>query len=93
MSKNKLAFNAWIDGTCKQYQVTGKCAQTLAALYSTGTRGITALEMSNTWALRLAAYVHDLRKLGLDIQTLHEKHEGGWHGRYILITPIKLLDN
>jgi mRNA-degrading endonuclease RelE of RelBE toxin-antitoxin system len=45
-----------------------KVAQTLRALVDRGELGITALEMSNTWALRIADYVFSLRhnhKIGI----------------------------
>ena len=93
MKKRTIHFKVWLDGAPHFFEVTGKAAKTLLALLSTGQRGVTALELSNTWALRLAAYVHDLRKLGLDIQMQREEHEDGWHGRYILITPVEILDN
>jgi hypothetical protein len=67
-------------------------ARTLAALVHRGASGITALEMSG-WAQRLAAYVHSLRhRHGLDIVTLRETHEGGWHARYVLQAPVENLD-
>jgi hypothetical protein len=42
-------------------------------------------------ALRLAAYVHSLRRAGLYIETELERHDGrysGKHARYRLLTPI-----
>ena len=43
----------------RSFQVKGRCGQTAEALALAGSRGVTAQEMSS-WALRLAAYVHDL---------------------------------
>lgn len=68
---------------------TGQTAKALRALALAGKGGVTALEVS-TWAYRFAAYCHDLRKKGLEIETLHEKHEGGWHGRHVLHTLVRL---
>lgn len=69
----------------RSIMVTGKEATTLHHLIKAGGKGITALEMSNTWALRLAAYVHRLRSLySFNIDTVREEHEDGHHGRYIL---------
>tara|TARA_B100001989_G_scaffold249291_1_gene224326 strand:- start:3403 stop:3696 length:294 start_codon:yes stop_codon:yes gene_type:complete len=90
--KTQLEFIAWFDGIAKHMEVSGKAAKTLAALVSNGRHGVTAYEISQTWALRLAAYIHDLRKLGLDIQTIREEHDEGWHGRYILHTPVEIID-
>ena len=57
--------------------VRGQTARTLKALVDAGPRGITALEVSS-WALRLAAYCHDLIHLhGLEITTEREAHEEG----------------
>lgn len=76
-------------------ELVGRYALTLSALITAGSRGITALEMSS-WALRLAHYIHVLRKdYGLDISTEHENHGGqfpGRHGRYRLHTRVRILD-
>lgn len=72
--------------------VTGQTARTLIALVTAGARGVTAAEVS-CWALRLAAYCFVLRrKFNLIIETVREPHDGGWHGRHILQTPVRLLD-
>lgn len=72
--------------------VAGQTARALLALVEAGARGLTALE-AGTWALRLAAYVHDLRhKHGLVIAIDREAHEGGWHGRYRLCSPVELVE-
>lgn len=68
----------------------GRCAQTLVCLCRAGAKGVTAAEMSN-WALRLAAYIHKLKKeYGLQIRTVREEHEGGSHGRYILESQVQI---
>ncbi len=72
-------------------EVTGQCAKTLAALVKAGAAGVTALECG-AWAFRLADYVHRLRRdQGLIIETCREAHEGGWHARYVLRTPVALV--
>jgi hypothetical protein len=71
--------------------VRGQTAKALIALVAGGDRGATALEVS-TWALRFAAYCHFLRRdFGLSIRTKREEHPGGWHGRHVLETPVRLL--
>lgn len=76
----------------KLITVKGRPAQTLLELIKSGNKGITALEMSNTWALRLSAYVFNLRHdYALDIETLREEHGGGWHARYVLHTGVDIL--
>lgn len=90
-----VTFKAWVDGKPKLLKTKGKRAKTLLALAKCGAVGITALELSNTWALRLSEYISGLRhKMGLDIEMIKEPHdnEGGWHGRYILITPVEILE-
>jgi Winged helix domain len=80
-------------GPTGEFSVAGKDAMALEALIEAGKSGVTALELCNTWALRLGAYVHDLRKLGLDIETIREPHDdiGGWHGRYVLHSEVAIL--
>ncbi len=68
--------------------VTGQVARALEALVHRGSAGVTALELSS-WALRLAHYVFVLRsQFGLVIETEREEHDGGWHGRYRLRSPV-----
>ncbi len=76
-----------IDG--QRISVGGQELRTLLALVAAGDNGITALEISS-WAYRLAAYCHELRRLGVPISTSREPHEGGWHGRYRLEGKVKL---
>jgi hypothetical protein len=72
--------------------LTGQVAKALAALVRAGAAGVTALEVSS-WAYRLGAYVHTLRReFGLAIETVREPHEGGWHGRYVLHSPVVLAE-
>ena len=78
------------EGPCGRFTVTGQVAKALSALVEAGTRGVTALEV-NSWAYRLGAYVHSLRHdCGLAIETVREPHEGGWHGRYVLRSPVAI---
>ena len=72
--------------------VRGQEARTLLALVEAGPRGITALECS-TWAFRLAAYCHALRRdHGLTIRTDRETHHGGWHGRHVLESRVVIVN-
>lgn len=71
-------------------EVQGQCARALLALVAAGPSGVTALEVQG-WAYRLAAYVFDLRQRhGLSVVTEREQHPGGWHGRHILLTPVRI---
>ena len=79
-------------GPFGRFTVTGQTARALVALVKAGPAGLTALEV-NSWAYRLGAYVHLLRRdNGLAIVTEREKHDGGWHGRYVLCCPVTLLE-
>ena len=73
-----------------RFEVIGQVAKALMALVENGAAGVTALEVSS-WAYRLGAYVHTLRHdYGLSIETVHEDHEGGWHARYRLVSPVTI---
>ncbi len=91
-AKTELTATFMIDGNQTTITVNGRDAQALRALVDKGAKGITALEMSS-WALRLGAYIHRLREMGLRdyIITEREEHEDGWHGRYILTIPVAIL--
>jgi hypothetical protein len=76
----------------------GQYARTLRALAEAGSKGITALEVSNTWAMRLAHYIHILkREHSLPIRMEWEKHNGaagpGRHGRYFLDAQASIVAN
>jgi Helix-turn-helix domain len=72
--------------------VTGREAQTILALVEAGQKGITSLETFKAgWAVRLGAYVFDLRGFGVPIETMREPHTGGNHARYKLTGPVTLI--
>jgi hypothetical protein len=76
-------------GPAGAFVVKGQVARTLSALIDAGSAGVTSLEVAG-WGYRLAAYCHNLRKCGLNIETVREAHEDGWHGRYVLRSPVTL---
>jgi hypothetical protein len=83
-------------GEVRSIVCTGQVGRTLRALVEAGPRGVTSLEIS-TWALRTSHYVFILRRRhGLDIETVREPHDGpagpGTHGRYILKTPVRIIE-
>ena len=76
------------DGTVKRY--TGRQAWTLQQLVASGATGVTPIERP---APRWSDYVLHLRRSGLTIETIPEKHSGlfsGTHGRYVLHDKVKL---
>lgn len=77
--------------------LSGQTARTLQALILAGDSGVTALEISS-WALRLSEYIRRLRhEYFLEILMVKEEHSSlvgaGWHGRYILKTPVRIYQN
>ena len=73
------------------FKVTGQNAKALLALVKAGAKGVTALEVA-AWAFRFSAYCHVLRhRHGLTISTEWEAHEGGKHGRYVLLSSVTIL--
>src|SRR5688572_19146837 len=77
-------------------QAVEREAETLLRI-SAGRRGITPLDAHRAGtAFRLAAYVHDLKALGILVEMEREPHPGGWHGRYRLagdVAPIWSSDD
>ncbi len=78
--------------TQRTIKVRGKPARVLKALVFNGSKGVTALELSNTWAVRLSEYISVLRHdYGLEIETVKESHYDGWHGRYMLHSYVEII--
>jgi hypothetical protein len=72
-------------------RLKGREAWTLDCLIEVGESGLTPLDRP---APRWSGYVYALRKRGLNIDTVDERHSGpypGAHGRYILRTPLTVL--
>src|SRR6056297_2098867 len=70
--------------------VSGRDRWALEQLRKAGARGCTPIHNP---APRWAAYVHDLRTLGVEIETITEPHEGdfpGHHARYVLRSGVSL---
>lgn len=89
--RNPRTLFVHAEGPNGRFYVTGQTGRALLAFVEAGEAGRTANEVSS-WGYRLAAYVHDLRRLyGLEIEMLKEPHPGGWHGRYVLRSPVQVL--
>ena len=80
----------------RKIEPVGRDAQTLAELVKAGSKGITSQDVGG-WAVRLSHYVFKLRKTyGLEISMTEETHGGefpGKHGRYRLLSDVRLLDD
>lgn len=75
-------------GETAEIMVSGRDRWALEALIAAGSRGCTPI---NTPGPRWSGYVHKLRKLGVDIETVTEPHEGqfpGHHARYVLRSAV-----
>lgn len=69
----------------------GRVAWALGRLIDAGERGVTPIEYP---APRWSQYVMMLRREGVVIETIEERHGGpfrGWHGRYVLRSPVIVL--
>ena len=74
------------------FNVKGQEAHTLALLVGKGAVGVTAFDFRGGPAFRLAAYCFTLKRHHhLAIETVREPHEGGWHGRFVLHTPLQIV--
>lgn len=76
------------DGSAATFTVTGRILWALNRLIEAGPKGCTPITQP---APRWSHYIHQLRALGVDIETIHEPHEGpfpGTHGRYVLRSAV-----
>lgn len=73
-------------------QICGRDAETLLMLVQRGAKGVTAYDFAGGPPFRLSAYVKNLRDAGLEIETKREPHDCGFHGRYVLHTPLTVVE-
>lgn len=88
--KGTLYRVAPADGETFTIAVSGRTRWALDRLRAAGTDGITSFTNP---APRLSAYIHRLREMGVEIETVTEPHGGGfpgWHGRYVLRCRVEL---
>lgn len=98
MGKLVIVAEIFLGIETRKISVRGQYARTLRALIEAGSKGITALEVSKTWALRLSHYVHILRRdYSLPIRMEWEPHESaagpGKHGRYFLDASARIVSD
>lgn len=79
-------------GASETLRVVGREAETLLGLVEKGEQGLRAYDFAGGPPFRLAAYVHDLRCMGLAIRTEREAHATGQHGVYVLETPVRIIE-
>ncbi|KQZ92265.1 hypothetical protein ASD64_19385 [Mesorhizobium sp. Root157] len=85
-----ISFRVEPDGAWQT--ATGRDAWALVELHRVGPRGVTPIDVPGP---RWSAYVHNLRGIGLVIETIHESHGGrfpGSHARYVLHSRITIRE-
>ena len=73
------------------FRAVGREAETLPMLIQKGSTGLRAYDFAGGPPFGLGAYVHDLRRMGLAIRTDRERHAGGEHGVYVLVSPVTVI--
>ena len=69
-----------------------KRGERFSCLHQKGALGVVAYDFRGGPPFRLPAYTWSLmRNHGLVIETRREQHECGWHGRFVLHTPIEII--
>ena len=90
MGRIKVQARKTPDG--QPFKATGQEAKTLLLLCQKGQSGVVAYDFHGGAPFRLPAYCWSLnRKFGLVIETRREPHDSGWHGRFVLHTPVEIL--
>ena len=75
-----------------KFTASGQEGRTLLLLHQKGALGVVAYDFRGGPPFRLPAYTWSLmRNHGLIIETQREQHECGWHGRFVLHTPIEII--
>jgi hypothetical protein len=85
-----MSITVLTGGDCLSFD--GRNAWALRELINAGVRGCTPIDNP---APRWSAYVFNLRRAGLAIETVHERHGGvfaGTHARYVLRSLVSLID-
>ena len=75
-------------GAIETITVSGRDRWALECVIAAGQKGCTPID---TPGPRWSSYVHNLRKLGLKIETITEPHDGpfkGTHARYVLRSTV-----
>jgi len=86
----RLSLTFIIDDVDCSFVVHGHDVWALRQLLEAGDKGCTPTDNP---APRWSVYIHKLRKLGLDIETIHEAHRGpfpGTHAGYVLRSKVIL---
>lgn len=93
MNKSSLAITYQNEVSNTTNTVTGKQAETLTLLMKNGKDGVDVFNFRGGPAFRLAAYIHNLKKQGLAIQTQLIPHDGGHHAKYTLLSRVSIVSS
>jgi hypothetical protein len=77
------------DGT-RRVEVKGRDLWALGQLVAAGPTGCTPIDNPGP---RWSGYIHKLRRMGLEIETIQEAHNGafpGTHARYVLHSSVRI---
>jgi hypothetical protein len=88
MSRRTFAIHG-TDGQAQCLELKGREEWALSHLLAAGDRGCTPID---TPGPRWSDYVFKLRRRGIDVATITEKHDGpyaGTHARYVLKSKIE----
>lgn len=88
----RAAFEIQLEQQSLLIEVSGRDRWALECLIAAGPKGCTPID---TPGPRWSAYVHNLRALGVVIETIHESHGGpfsGTHARYVLQSIVRRVE-
>jgi hypothetical protein len=91
MSNRTMVVAVPVETGEAELSFAGRDAWALRELLRSGAEGCTPIENP---APRWSGYVHKLRRAGLTIETLHERHGGpfpGVHARYVLRSAVRVV--
>jgi hypothetical protein len=77
-------------GSIRRVEVKGRDLWALGQLVEAGPTGCTPIDNPGP---RWSGYVHKLRRMGLELETIHETHKGafpGVHARYVLHSSVRI---
>lgn len=80
------------NGQAQQITLAGRTRWALECLMAAGANGCTPIDAPGP---RWSAYIFELRRMGVQIETIHERHAGpfpGNHARYRLESTVTRLN-
>lgn len=90
MKSEICSITVRLDGKIETFE--GRAAWALSQLIAAGIGGCTPITHPGP---RWSDYVFKLRRYGLNVETITEKHGGayaGHHARYVLRTPVSVVE-